>query len=591
MSDMVMPLHVCALTNALWRTIARASGRTDSCPKPFVALMTTLLEAQEKGSVCTKHNAESLSLQDLESLIQAGVVVRREDVPFDEAKEGPKAPIVFDATNNGEADRYYFRRQFKEEWRLAKRLLDFVNLPALAPTIEQQQKLTSMIRPENPQQGEAIARSLPNRLSIISGGPGTGKTTTVAMLLECLLIAEPEAFVALAAPTGKATSRMKESIANSLKSRSAEFPLLQTALDQNRVAARTIHRWLMTATSQGSQPNARNPIEADILIVDEASMIDSTMALRLFEAVDPNRTRVILLGDRFQLAAVGPGSFFGELTSEDSPLDRCVSRLTKSFRFTSDSMVGRLATHINTIGDSFNWDDFQKVLGTSDKDETRLETDVRFETIKTWLKPYLNEMLHLINELKKANDEEFVSLRAKLWRCGSKFRALCANRQGENSVSAINEWVEKEIRDALKIPQTQPFYPGKMVIIRTNNEDVGLYNGDVGIVVPHPKSPDLLEAIFDEEGENHLSTGLLPQFDTAFAMTIHQSQGSEFDCVAVLLPVDSDSPLNTRELFYTGVTRAKREVFIVGRREAVQNACVRATSRESGLTERILESL
>lgn len=577
------------LTNALWRTIARQAERNESAPASFRSLMGRLLKAQDKGSVCIEHLPDEFPIDDLSELIQLGVVVSRKDVPYVDENNGSKAPIVFDDQEKG-TSRFYLRRAFKEEWRLAKRLLAFANQSPIVVTDTQKAKLETLRQEDNPEQGLAIECSLPRCLSIICGGPGTGKTTTVAKLLECLLAAKPKATIALAAPTGKATSRMKESIGNSLRSNQGAFPLLQEADGAHRMTARTIHRWLQTPTTQGEKPCVGNPIEADILIVDEASMIDSTIALRLFEAVDPLRTRMILLGDRFQLAAVGPGSFFGELTTEGGPLEQCVSRLTKSFRFTSDSMIGQLAKRINTNGDSFDWHEFQKVFGESNKDKTSLVTNIRFDTIQTWLKPSLDEMISLIDVLMKADGEEFLAYRTQLWQCVSPFRVLCGNREGDNSVDVVNDWVENEIREALNIPQDQSFYPGKMVIIRTNNEDIGLYNGDVGIVVPHPENHELLEAIFDEEGTKHLSTGLLPQFDTAFAMTIHQSQGSEFDRVAVLLPVESESPLSTRELFYTGVTRAKKEVFIVATKETVHNACVHATSRESGLTERLLES-
>ena len=251
------------------------------------------------------------------------------------------APIVVDPFDDGV--RLYWQRSFSQEWRLAQRITTLIEqkvkklssaqseflkrcqldhfvkaeefdkrceLLAALEAGTQPDELKSEIIDVWPavksaiDQTDSIERLAANAFGIITGGPGTGKTTTVARLLECLLKADPNLKIALAAPTGKATARMQESIQVNLKQDPSLYPLLQTAFEKQAIEAHTLHKWLVTPTASGSVPGSDNPIEFDVYVIDEASMIDSSLALRFFDCVNLKKSRVYLLGDKFQLASV-----------------------------------------------------------------------------------------------------------------------------------------------------------------------------------------------------------------------------------------------------------------------------------------------
>ena len=156
-------------------------------------------------------------------------------------------------------------------------------------------------------------------------------------------------------------------------------------------------------------------------------------------------------------------------------------------------------------------------------------------------------------------------------------------------MNCVNEWADQFMRECLGIHIEEEVYPGKMLIVRINNDELNIFNGDVGVVVPVKKGTNTMRVIFDAENQRSLPTGLLPKYDLAYAMTIHQSQGSDYESVAVLMPEEDDSPLATRELLYTGITRAKKEVTIFAEPEVLKNACEKCTARESGLKARLAE--
>ena len=634
----------------------------------FLAVTHALADASDRGSICFVADADlSNAGEHLQEIGLTMPVIQAKQITHPVLDE--LAPIVLDQDQS--CTRLYWQRNFSEEWRLAKQIaaltkrpvdeltqpqtaflkrcqLDhfadhetFVKRQALLKTIEETNDKTLIAQTlselwpavkSSLDQTDAIKRLATHAFGIITGGPGTGKTTTVARLLECLLKANPAMTIALAAPTGKATARMQDSIRLSLQNDPTLYPLLKTAFDQGQVEAHTLHKWLVTPTLSGQAPNADNPIEFDAFVVDEASMIDSGLALRFFESINRQKARVYLLGDKYQLAAVGPGSIFAELTDHNSPIRDFVGQLNISHRFTDDSNVGALARAINAgdydsvqcvlngktlSGLDFGQEPFKRLdeikewlklnttadheppisskgqsISTGAKDRVEWIKTPRLEEVKRWLTPHLDRIIAAVRALKSADGDTQAQALKNLWDGTESFRVLAANRQGTLSVNAVNEWADQYMRERLGAGVEEEFYPGKMLIVRINNDELNVFNGDVGVVVPVKEETNTLRVIFDAQGKRSQPTGLFPKYDLAYAMTIHQSQGSDYESVAVLMPEEEeDSPLATRELLYTGVTRAKKAVSIFSKPAVLKRACEVCTERESGLNARLSEEI
>lgn len=653
------------LGETLWQLFTKNREElSNHCHHDFLKIVTALSEAAEVGSVCRTADKE---LKDAgHSLLKADLAIS-----LNEAKKdfGPApqylAPIVIDPFDDGV--RLYWQRSFSQEWRLAQRITTLIEQKVKKLSSSQSEflkrcQLDHFVKPEEfdkrcellaaleagtqpdelkseiidvwpavksaIDQTDSLERLAANAFGIITGGPGTGKTTTVARLLECLLKADPNLKIALAAPTGKATARMQESIQVNLKQDPSLYPLLQTAFEKQAIEAHTLHKWLVTPTASGSVPGTDNPIEFDVYVIDEASMIDSGLALRFFDCVNLKKSRVFLLGDKFQLAAVGPGSIFAELTDDESPVASYVGRLNISHRFTDDSKVGSLSRAVNAgqfdtavkilEGNALppldygkepfenlprikqwlklNTDPSLKPSGPNES-KTGIRDDVQWvkktaeQKLQNWLKPHLDQIVTIVRSLIDCSTKQRNTLLKELWVATENFRVLASNREGELSVNSVNLWADQYLRKCLGVKTEDEFYPGKMVIVRINSDELHVFNGDVGVVCPPAECSENLQVIFDKCADRFLPTGLLPKYDLAYAMTIHQSQGSDYKSVAVLLPETADSPLATRELLYTGITRAKKEVTIFAEPEVLKNACEKCTTRESGLKARLAEEL
>lgn len=604
-------------------------------------------------------------LERLESLDEKGwlgVLERLREVRLlSPRSDGAVTPLVHDGDPGapGDGTRFYTADHYAKEASLAVSLARlFSSGSAMGATALQDGKaLVDEICGEirryglHERQRAAVERALVSRLSIVSGGPGTGKTTTVVFMLEALLRARIKDglgrrgfVIALAAPTGKATQRMKESIEKSISEEGYADALRETrafiradAVHQEQYVARTIHKWLATPTVTGERPSSRNPLEADVLIVDEASMIDAHLAAELFSVVDPERTRVVLLGDKNQLAAVGPGAVFGELTQEGGPLSPGVTTLTESHRFREDSVIhtlaeaakaGRADELVSAItaatGAGADKHGYTASLVTEEVNprtgmmpgaEHWLEE--KLDALVGGLVEYRRETRGLLDGLAdddsgEASSEVLERARARLIAVVGEFRALAAQRRGINSVEAVNAFARRRLEaklldepllgELLRLRQggsragRDPVWrPGDLVIVRSNDDSIGIYNGDVGVFIPveHRRADGSvvtrLEVLF--ENGRVLAHEVLPYFESAFAITIHQSQGSEFPDVAVFMPHDPSSSLATRELFYTGITRTKRNVVVYGTVDVVRRAVETPTVRMSGLTARLFEAV
>ncbi|WP_051304822.1 exodeoxyribonuclease V subunit alpha [Chitinilyticum litopenaei] len=475
----------------------------------------------------------------------------------------------------------------------------------------------------------AVALATRAPLQVITGGPGTGKTTTVlrllALLQENALAGHGRALqIRLAAPTGKAAARLSESIRKGI----AQLPTSDLVKSHIPDRVSTLHRLLgAQAGTRRFRHHAQNPLPADVVVVDEASMIDLDLAHSLFMALAPN-TRLILLGDKDQLASVEAGAVLAELCREasagaysaatvawlaqatgqhipqpyhgqGSPLAQQTVMLRESRRFASDSGIGQLATAVNAN----DCETAQRLLAGGGADIAQLA-----------LAPGAGELTGLLTA-PAASYRAFLLTLAQppataSWAAGEltsewaawlktlllRFddcRVLCALRQGPWGVSGLNTRIAGWLQDAglLKLPAQahNQWYAGRPVLVQANDYGLNLMNGDIGITVALP-APEgngvVLRVAFPEDsdtGVRLVSPARLANVDTAWAMTVHKSQGSEFGHAILLLP-DRDSPVLTRELIYTGITRAKSRFTLAGPQLALLPQLIaRATRRSSGL--------
>ena len=413
------------------------------------------------------------------------------------------------------------------------------------------------------EQRAAAEVALAQRLTVLTGGPGTGKTTTVARLLAAIaeqaeLAGVPAPRVALAAPTGKAAARLGEAVTLEVGELAAE--------DQARLAglrATTLHRLLGNRpdTSSRFRHHRDNRLPHDVIVVDETSMVSLTMMARLLEAVRPD-ARLIFVGDPDQLASVDAGAVLADLV--DGLGTAGVVELRTSHRF--GKTIGALAQAIRR-GDA---DTALDLLRAGGDRITWLDTDDPSETLRPTL-------------VARAADLRQAAL---LGDAGAALdildghRLLCAHRQGPFGVAHWNRRVEHWLADTTGQPTWSQWYPGRPLLVTANDYGLGVYNGDTGVVVA---APDGLRAHI---GSLQFSPSRLGEVETMFAMTIHKSQGSQADEVTVLMPPE-DSRLLTRELFYTAVTRARSRVHVVGTESSVRAAIGRRATRASGLSRRL----
>lgn len=417
-------------------------------------------------------------------------------------------------------------------------------------------------------QKEAVKVALCRALTIICGGPGTGKTTTVVKILASLLqtAAEPgDLSVALAAPTGKAAMRLSEAVSKSLNH--LQLPeMVKTALPST---ASTLHRLLgVRHGSPQFRHNRDKPLAFDVVVVDEASMVDLAMMSKLVDAIKPG-TRLILLGDKDQLASVESGAVLGDFIKS---LPENTVELQKTYRF--EAGIKRLAEAINGADSGTAWG-----LLTDSKTANVALLDVD-------LIGFINT--RYIPFMALANQPGVPDI-AAIFAIFNSFRVLCALHHGNRGVDTINRRVELALMQRGYPCRPESWYPGRPILITRNDYGLDLYNGDIGICLLNPGNGEL-QVWFERAGGGWRSypPSRLPDCQTVFAMTIHKSQGSEFDEVVVVLP-EEDNRILSRELVYTAVTRAKKVVRLVTEKEILRLALARNIERSSGLAELLLE--
>ncbi|MDZ4234964.1 MAG: exodeoxyribonuclease V subunit alpha [Dietzia sp.] len=420
------------------------------------------------------------------------------------------------------------------------------------------------------EQRSAAEVALTQSLTVLTGGPGTGKTTTVARLLALLaeqasLAGQPPLRIALAAPTGKAAARLLEAV-------QLEVDQLD-AVDRDRLptlTSSTLHRLLRSRPDNSSRfrHHRENRLPHDVIVVDETSMVSLTLMARLLEAVRPD-SRLLLVGDANQLASVEAGAVLADLVDGLGGRDdvRIVS-LETSHRF--GESIGALATAIRD-GDG---DQVIGLLAAGGDNIEWLDTDEPGEQLRTMLLP------HALRLREAAVLGDGVAGLATL----GEHRLLCAHRRGPYGVQYWNRQIERWLTDSTGEPIWTDWYPGRPVLVTANDYGLGLYNGDTGVTVV--RGTGLCAVVGSGSGPVEFATGRLADVDTMHAMTIHKSQGSQADEITVLLPQE-ESRLLTRELFYTAVTRAKQRVRVVGSEPAIREAISRRVVRASGLARRL----
>ncbi|RPF09488.1 DNA helicase/exodeoxyribonuclease V alpha subunit [Vibrio crassostreae] len=471
----------------------------------------------------------------------------------------------------------------------------------------------------------AAAVALSRRFAVISGGPGTGKTTTVTKLLSAMveqsLSQGKTPTIKLVAPTGKAAARLTESIGKAIE----QLPLAPEVKANIPTESSTLHRLLGAIPNRAEfRHNRRNPLHLDILVVDEASMVDLSMMYKLVDAL-PEHARLILLGDKDQLASVEAGAVLGDICSFNSTgystvqgnliaemtgFDAIVNTqqakagavnppeiadslcmLQKSYRFDARSGIGQLAKAINN--GSANQVDQVFAKGFGDIENHPLSNDsynLMLRTLVHEYGAYLNRMNVPLEEL------ETQEARAKsVLDLFSQCRLLCSIREGDFGVKGLNHRIERALaaRRLVNPHNDELWYHGRPVMVTRNDHGLGLYNGDIGICMlesdsSQPDSSPRLKVYFElpDGSVKAVLPSRVPDHETAYAMTIHKSQGSEFDLTLMILPPDF-SPILTRELIYTGITRAKKQLMMFSDTNVLKRGIKVKTERVSGLGSRL----
>ncbi len=504
--------------------------------------------------------------------------------------QGDASPLVL--TEDKDGSRLYLRRAWTAEQNIRLQLAQRLAIPCKVPA-DLQQRLDTLFTPittgEPDMQRLACEVAAQNRITLITGGPGTGKTTTVVKLLSLLVgTSSSDLQIHLAAPTGKAAARLTESISNALTQMPANV--------QARIPtqAQTLHRLLQTH----SRATQVHQLATDVVVVDEASMIDLEMMARLLQTV-PLTARLILLGDKDQLASVEAGAVMSQLCT-GSLLKAQIVTLRHSHRFDAKSGIGRWARTVNAdVADNTPalkvlWNaapDWlatlplqQSIEGdTPEPDVTRLQLSSASDAkLAVGLRYGWRNWLALLDAHRPSKtapaapcgDAQAVAL----LKAFTEFCVLCAVREGPLGVTQLNAQVEH----ALGLGQS-PWYAGRPVMVTRNDYALELMNGDIGLCLPGPDG--VLRVAFPavDGGVRWVMPSRLDSVDTVFAMTVHKSQGSEFTHVLLVIPA-LESPVLTRELVYTGLTRARQRLTLWAPQLGVLlNGCARRVLRSGGL--------
>ena len=512
---------------------------------------------------------------------------------------GDDAPLVLDAAGRLYLRRYWaYEREVADEMRRRAEAPAAVDAAALRGALDATWPLDRAAPVPDWQRVAAVTAAL-RRLCVISGGPGTGKTSTVVRFLALLAAAGGGAPMAveLAAPTGKAAARLEDALR---AGRAAVPPALRHAIPER---ASTLHRLLrLRSDSTRAGVDRERPLRADVVVVDEASMVDLALMAKLVRAVRSD-ARLVLLGDKDQLASVEAGAVLADLCGDapgfsasfagavsavggqpvpvgraggDSPLRDAVVVLRESRRFHADSGIARLAAAVNR-GDG----DAACALLAGGAADVAWQPLADGRTARERLAGAAAEGFGAFLACVASG-----GLPPDVFAAFDRFRILCAHRAGGAGVAGVNRMVEDALEARGLLRRGAPWYVGRPVMVTRNDHVLRLANGDVGIVLPDPDEPGRVAVAFPaaDGGVRRVSPARLPAHETVWAMTVHKSQGSEFDRVLLLLPPEP-SRLVTRELLYTAITRARDRVEVWGGEAVVRAGVAARVERSSGLRD------
>ncbi len=664
LEQVLMPVIQSEAFTELDRQFAKFMARLAGTNQPaFVLAVAMLSRARADGHACldlrtvagtvfpspTTETVRTITCPDIESWVNALRATAVVGAP------GEFKPLILD-----QAGRLYLHRYWEYEAALANELQRRASAQTTEPSAKTLAKLLDKLFPRTTEADEpdwqriAVQVAVQRQLCVITGGPGTGKTWTLVRILALLieLTNQKPIQIAVAAPTGKAAARLQEEI------RKAKLQLTSPEAVKAQLPERamTIHRLLGASRDATSfRFNRTNPLPFDVVAVDETGMVDLALMARLVDALVP-QAKLILLGDKDQLASVEPGAVLGDIcagldqaviqrrakwvanavgdprpTKNSLALAECIVQLQKNYRFSSQSQIYRLSQAVNA-GDAAR---AIKILG---------ENVASAECAVTWVQlPGYTEMKTVLKERLLAGFAEYFAAQtpADALSALSKFRVLCALREGPFGIVQINRLAEQIFEEAGLVTLTGPFYVRRAVMITRNDYNIQLFNGDVGVILPSQEKPghtnasngskhgaietrhfpqatqpvmctqhcvsDIVAKADNGRGRACLEVShekldvraffagtdgslravlptRLPEHQTAYAITVHKSQGSEFDHVLMIMP-DRDVPLLTRELIYTAITRARKTVEIWATEPVLVAAIERRTTRSSGLRD------
>ncbi|UXN38020.1 exodeoxyribonuclease V subunit alpha [Avibacterium paragallinarum] len=600
---------------------------------------------------------EHLPVEQWQSQLQSHIA-------FTHQPQDKVAPLVF------QFERLYFYRIWQDEYRVAEYFAKSTqsmnvaneatqkmqsavqNLGVFDRTLENAQiaEVLQKYFPETPQKGVinwqkiAVAMAMKQAFTLISGGPGTGKTTTVTRLLLALqTLYQRRLRIKLVAPTGKATARLKESMDNSLARLKKELALDDELIQAIPTQPETLHRLLgVRFFEENPKHNKQNPLLLDVLVVDESSMIDLSLMAKLLQALQP-QTKLILLGDKDQLASVEAGAILAELgkflaqgyspdfvaylaettgqalasNPAGNPIRDHLCHLTQSHRFDEHSAIGRLAKLINQGKAEESWQFLHKDIAithfqqVSQQVNDEINCDVvtnsalslvdlaqyqseegnslvyQQHCAKRVVQSAVRNYTDFLQEIQKLSEQTLPITPEQVQHIFAAFnqvRYLTALRVGELGSEKLNQYIAEGLRakGLVQFHHPREHYVGKPIMITQNDSNVGLYNGDIGLyLISHDEQGIKRGRFYFENGKRELASRI-PSHEPAFAMTVHKSQGSEFNHALMVLPTDPN-PILSRELVYTGITRAKTQVTVFSTEQSWKTAVRKQTKRQSGL--------
>ncbi len=565
MGDLVENPVFNALDRRVARLMAEHCGQNKEVVELGISLTSYLLR---QGHVCLDLNSHPPV--EVEPLLPDGLWASMPEIlqecPVVADEDLPDQPLILSRTG-----KLYFHRYWHYERELLQAVTD-----RCGGLSEGDQKPIAKLAEGGPtgfalsgEQEQAVASAMKSRLTLISGGPGTGKTSTIASLIaqSSATMEDVESSIALAAPTGKAAQRVQQSLEKGLMAMNVK-PL--------KLQATTVHRLLgYKRFSSNFRHDKEHPLPHRLVIIDEASMLDLPLFAKLIRAIAPEAS-LVLLGDRHQLSSVEAGSIFGDLVEAGtcySPLRKQTIDLRQNFRFSKDSLLHRLCQSVKT--------------GDADQAAQLIET----ENNEVHSTP-LPSPRGLGQELGDVLLAHYVRLhserdpRAALDLLGQRC-LLSPVRKGPYGVEELNRTMESLL--SLRHPSLREgrHYHGKPILITENSYDLNLFNGEIGVFLTSPDQPDQLHAWFygDSPAEvRKYPISALPAFETAYALTVHKSQGSEYQKVYLVLP-PRKAPVLTRELIYTALSRSRKSVHIWANLPIFKFAIRKPTRRSSGILD------